>query len=186
MTDKAVLRSPLAAKTPGGALQMREVIGQTLTIVRGAADDEQFAAAFESALGCAPPSSFRRAAADGGRIIFRLGPDEWLVRDSEKSRETACADLQRALKKISAAAVNVSDYYTAIQIAGDGARDALAAGCPLDLHPRAFAAGEYAQSRFAVAAILLYQRDETPTFEVQTRWSFANYVWEYLCAAGGA
>lgn len=186
MTDKVILRSPLAAKTPGGALQMREITEQSLLLVRGNAEDAQFAAAFKNAAGCAPPSSFDTVAADGERLVYRLGPDEWLVRDAQAAGEKIADDFRRELKETVAAVVPISDYYTNIQISGKDARDALAAGCPLDLHPRVFAAGNFAQSRFATAAILLYQRNDAPTFEVQVRWSFADYVWEYLRTASGA
>lgn len=191
VTAKPVFRSPLAAKSPEGAL--REIAGQTLVLVRGDLENAQFTTAFQKAAGDAPPSSFSMAKANGERILFRLGPDEWLVRDAKTPPEKICAKFQRELRRETkteksetphAAVVNVSDYYTTIQIAGDGARDALAAGCPLDLHPRAFAAGSFAQSRFAVAAVLLYLRDDAPTFEVQVRRSFAEYVWDFLRAAG--
>ncbi len=176
---------------------MREIAGQTLVLARGVWEDEQFKTALQKAAGCAPPSSFNTAetAADGGRIVFRLGPDEWLVRDAKTPPEKICAKFWREFRRdkkseepqsesTHAAVVNVSDYYTVIEIAGDGARDALAAGCPLDLHPRAFAPGAHAQSRFAAAAVLLYLRDDAPTFEAQVRRSFAEYVWDYLRAAG--
>ena len=186
MTDKIVLRSPLAAKTAGGPLQMREVIGQSAIVVRGNISDAQFAGGFENALGIALPESHHTATTKGEQIIFRLGPDEWLVRDSESARQKLCDRLRTETSQTHAAIVDVSDYYTIIQIAGDGARDALAAACPLDLHPRTFAAGDHAQSRFGAAGVLLYQRDDKPTFDLQVRWSFADYVWEYLRAAENA
>ena len=192
VTDKRaeiVLRSPLAGKSEGGPLQMREIVGQTLVIVRGDLQNEQFAAAFQKAADCTPPSSFNESAMRGGRIVFRLGPDEWLIRDDKIAPDAICETFRGAMQSAEdshAAIINVSDYYAVIRIGGEGARDALAAGCPLDLHPRIFGAGKFAQSRFAAAAILLYQRDDAPTFDVQVRWSFAEYVREYLRKAGGA
>lgn len=188
MKSKVVLRSPLGDKTPGGPLRMREIAGLASVVVRGDIADEKFAAGFQNAVGVAPPDSHRAATVKGKRIVFRLGPDEWLVRDSggESARESLVAGLTRELAETHSAVADVSDYYTVVQIAGGGARDALAAGCPLDLHPQAFAAKEHAQSRFGTAAILLYRRDDEPTFDVQVRWSFAAYLWEYLRAAGDA
>ena len=180
-------RSPLAAKTGGGALALEEITGQALFNLRGSPADEKFTAAAESALGGALPVAPNTTAQAEGRTVFWLGPDEWQVRVSESAR----AKTWTALKKVRAAAANgaavvdISDYYTVIRIAGGGARDALAAGCPLDLHPKKFAAGQCAQSRFGRAAVLLFQCGDAPVFDIQVRWSFADYLWEYLRAAGG-
>ncbi len=175
-------RSPLAAKTGGGALAMQEITGQALINLRGRADCEPFAAAVRDALGAPLPVAPNTTAAAGGRRIFWLGPDEWLVRAPETMRGEIFTALQktRAAAEGHAAVVDVSDYYTIIRIAGARARDALAAGCPLDLHPQQFAVGQCAQSRFARAAILLWHSSDAPEFELQVRWSFAEYLWEYL------
>ena len=56
----------------------------------------------------------------------------------------------------------------------------LAQGCPLDLHPRAFAPGQAAGSHWFKASIWLWQVDTAPTFEALVRRSFMGYVWTLL------
>ena len=176
--DRPVYRSPLAAKTPGGVLDMREITDFSLVNLRGQGDEFRRAAA--KVLGAELPAANTAVSVGDGRTIFWLGPDEWLVRDMRESAPKALFDLSKTMH---AAAVEVSDYYALIRFGGGSARHALADGCPLDLE--AFAAGQCAQSRLGVAAILLHQTDDSPTYEAQVRWSFADYVWEYLRTAAG-
>lgn len=180
-----VYRSPLAAKTGGGSLAMQEITGQTLLNLRGKADDAEFIQAATAVLGVQLPLSANTTTAAGDTSVFWLGPDEWLVRTAAASH-TIAGSLQKALADVHAAVVDVSDYFTVIRIAGAAAREALAAACPLDLHPQKFLPGSCAQSHYGQAAVLLHLVDEAPTFDIQTRWSYADYVWEYLRAAGGA
>ena len=81
--------------------------------------------------------------------------------------------------------VDGSDYYALVGARGAHVRAALAHGCPLDLDK--FAVDSCAQTRFRRAAIMLFRaadRDGEPVFEIQTRWSFADYVWRVLARAG--
>ncbi|MEJ0071560.1 MAG: sarcosine oxidase subunit gamma family protein [Pseudomonadota bacterium] len=91
--------------------------------------------------------------------------------------------LQATVPRALAATVDVSDSYTTLRLSGPGARDLLAQACPLDLHPRCFAAGHCARSVLAKADILLHQRDDTPSFDIHVRWSHAAYLWEWLATA---
>ncbi|MBE8157836.1 MAG: sarcosine oxidase subunit gamma [Betaproteobacteria bacterium] len=183
-----IARPPLAAKTGGGPLGMSEITGEILFNLRGLPKDEKFTAAAAEFLGGALPVRPNTTTAAAGRTIFWLGPDEWLVRAPETAHAETAAALEktrRAAKDGNAAVAEVSDYYTVIRISGGGARAALAAGCPLDLHPQQFTVGQCAQSRFGRAAILLFLRGGAPVFDIQVRRSFADYLWEYLRAAGG-
>lgn len=185
--SKPQSRSPLAAKTGGGALHMQEITGQALFNLRGAPDNAQFTAAAETALGIALPVAPNTSAQAGGRTILWLGPNEWQIRAADSLRAKTWKALQevRTAAEENAALVDISDYYTVIRIEGGGAREALAAGCPLDLHPSQFAVGQCAQSRYGRAAVLIFQCGDAPVFDIQVRWSFADYVWEYLRAACG-
>jgi sarcosine oxidase subunit gamma len=103
-----------------------------------------------------------------------MGPDEWLV----LSTQDMAAMLERALRDAfageHAAVVDVSSGYTVIDIAGDSVRDVLASGCPLDLHPRAFADGRCTQTHFFKAGVTLVRSGEH-RFQVIVRRSFAEY-----------
>lgn len=118
-------------------------------------------------------------------IIFCLGADEWLVHCDLACAEAVRATLEKSFGETHHAATIVTDYYSLLELRGRRAAAVLARGCPLDLHPRVFTAPRCAQTRFGNASILLYQptTDAEPRFIIQTRWSFTEYVWDYLTVA---
>ena len=179
------LRMPLDGKTAGGALNLCEISRCAINL-RGDGADESFRRAVSEALSGELPTTPNTTAQLGDVLALWLGPDEWLLRADNAKRAALLAALQKALTATVAAVVEVSDYYTIIEISGTQARDALAAACPLDLHPPQFQTGACAQSHYAAAAILLNQSDDTPTYHLQVRWSYAAYVWEYLRTVAGA
>lgn len=175
--------SPAQALTPvRGAAALRELPWCGKINVRGAASDSKFTAGVKSALGAAVPLAANTVTARDDVKIFWLGPDEWLVHCDIAKCGALLHGIESKLARVAHAATEVTDYYSVLEIAGGGAADALARGCPLDLHARAFAVHDCAQSRFGNASVLLH-RVEAETFHVQTRWSFTEYVWEYLARA---
>ncbi|NNG06032.1 MAG: hypothetical protein HKM95_18270 [Inquilinus sp.] len=94
--------------------------------------------------------------------------------------------LIEALAGLHATAVDIGDGATTIRLAGPRARDVLAKGCPLDLHPRAFGPGRVAQSVIAQADAVIHQTADDgggPVFEIHVRRSFAEYLWLWLADA---
>ena len=79
---------------------------------------------------------------------------------------------------------DVSEARTTIAIAGPRARELLAKGTSIDLHPRVFRPGRCVQTGFAGANIILRQSDEVPSFEILVLNSFAEHLWAWL--EGGA
>jgi sarcosine oxidase subunit gamma len=67
-------------------------------------------------------------------------------------------------------------------VAGPRARDLLAHGCALDLHPRSFGPGRCAQTMLARAQVLLVAHDGDE-FTVFVRSSFAGYLATWLLDA---
>ena len=147
-------------------------------ILRGDAHTQAFSAAVAGVLGCSLPETHDTPVRFGEHTLYRLGPDEWQITNTASADPPAPA-LHAALESVHHALVDVSDYYTTLRLAGDQAHEWLTRGCPLDLHPRAFATDRFAQTRFAHAAILLH-KVEPAAFELQVRWSFAAYLWHYL------
>jgi sarcosine oxidase, subunit gamma len=70
-----------------------------------------------------------------------------------------------------------------IQIAGERARDLLAAGCGLDLHPRVFAPGYCAQTLLCRVPVILDQLSDAPHYRVLVRRSYARWLIARLCDA---
>lgn len=68
-------------------------------------------------------------------------------------------------------------------MSGARARDVIAKGCPLDLHPRVFGPGHCAQTYFDRAGIMILQTSTAPSFELIVRRSYADYLWAWLTDA---
>jgi sarcosine oxidase subunit gamma len=79
--------------------------------------------------------------------------------------------------------VDLSAARTTVLVAGDRARDLLAHGCALDLHPSRFPAGRCAQTMLAQAAITLVCVDPEPAYWLLVRASFARYLADWLVDA---
>lgn len=154
--------------------------GLSIVSLRGNADDSAFCAAASSALGLTLPV---RPCTNCANAIFRVvwaGPDDWFVIASKGQAEIVSSHLRTALAAMHHAVTDVSSGYTVLHLGGKPARDVLAQGCPLDLHPRVFKLGASAGSHFFKASIWLWQTDESPTFEVLVRRSFMGYFWLML------
>ena len=82
-----------------------------------------------------------------------------------------------------ASVVDLSDNFTTLRLSGAKARWVLSKGWPVDLHPRAFGPGRCAQSHLAHANIILWQSDDTPSYQIFVRRSFARYLWDWLVDA---
>lgn len=181
--------SPLAgfaaafAAASGPELTLREVPFQTQLNLRVDPRDEPTLAAVQAALGIRPPVEPNTVATHGERRVLWLGPDEWLVVAPDGDRAGLADALRAAVDIEHGSVVDVSANRTTIAIAGAQAADLLAAGCAVDLHPRAFGPGRCAQTLLAKAAIILEQRDDTPRFEVLVRPSFAAYLASWLLDA---
>ena len=112
-----------------------------------------------------------------------LGPNEWMIQAPDHEIDALHAQLEDNLSDHHVAATIVSDHSVAIELSGPGARRILEKGCPLDLHPRAFPAGACGQSQFLQAVLLIAKLDDSPSFLIRTRRSFAEYLWEALADA---
>jgi sarcosine oxidase subunit gamma len=118
----------------------------------------------------------------GPPSVYWLGPDEWLV------VAPAAADLFARLGTIAATSFATATWqsgaFVQMRLTGDAARDVLAKGCTLDLHPHSFPAGHCAQTLLAKAGILLAFEDNRPAFSLMVRRSFAEYLAFWLAHTG--
>jgi sarcosine oxidase subunit gamma len=148
--------------------------------LRGDASNPAFADAVASVLNLMPPLEPNTVAEDSGKVVCWLGPDEWLIMTPAGVEDDLIRTLRTALGDLFAAVTDVSSGFTLIAVGGARARDLLATGCSLDLHPRVFGPGRCAQTLLAEAGVLIRQRDESPVFELVVRRSFADYLWLWL------
>ncbi len=110
------------------------------------------------------------------------GPDHWLA-VTERGRGR---DLEQELKSIVTGLASVtdqSDGRVVIQISGTRARDVLAKGVPVDLHPRVFGPGAVAITHASHIGVVLWQLDAAPTYELAMFRSYAHSFADWLAHA---
>ena len=156
--------------------------------LRGDPHDRAFMAAVGRALDLLLPSEPCTSAGKEQIAALWLGPDQWLVTCPAREMARLTSSLREALADVHGAVTDVSDARVALRLAGPSARDVLAKGCPLDIHPRAFPVGSCAQSLLAKASALIHllgdDGERGPSFDVHVARSFADYVWMWLEDAG--
>ncbi|MGA7776151.1 MAG: sarcosine oxidase subunit gamma [Paraburkholderia sp.] len=145
-----------------------------LVNLRGDANDPTFVSAVESVTGCRPPAKPNTVARGNAYDVLWLGPDEWMVCSRQQQAPTLEGKLAQALEGQFASAVDIGSGYTVLEISGEKVRDAIARGCPLDLHSRVFAPGQCKQSHYFKASIVLVPVSED-TYELVVRRSFSDY-----------
>ncbi|MBP5857794.1 hypothetical protein KAJ83_12305 [Marivibrio halodurans] len=184
--DAAGTRSPLSGLLgPAGGpvtFEERPFVGK-LTL-RGDPSNADFMAAAGKVLGTDIPTDPCRFVEHDGFRVHWIGFDNWLIHVPEGAEGPLKTKLEAALEGIHSAIVDVSDYYTVIRVQGAKARRLLQKGCPIDLHPRTFGPGQCAGTVFHHAAIFLAQTDADTdggaSYDIQIRWSFARYLWDYF------
>jgi sarcosine oxidase subunit gamma len=147
--------------------------------LRGSPGNPAFPDAAAEALGQNLPLAPNRMSF-GDRRIYWLGPDEWLIVTAAGDAARTALALGEACSGVHVAVNDVSGGNIALHLTGDTARDVLARGCTLDLHPDVFSVSSCAQSGLARANILLGLIEDTPTFEIVVRRSFADYLCRWL------
>jgi sarcosine oxidase subunit gamma len=177
--------SPLATPpdAPANGLILAELVVPGLINLRGRPSDTAFLAAAGSVLDCRLPVNPNTVQTAGDLTVLWLGPDEWLLLTPPGAETAIIARLRKALTGIHAAVTDVSGNHARLRLAGDRARDVLAKGCSLDLHPRRFQPGQCAQTLILRCGVILHQIDHRPSYDLLPRRSFAEYLWMWLSDA---
>jgi sarcosine oxidase subunit gamma len=182
-----IARSPLAyieaaaaAASAAAPVSLRERPFRGLLDLRLDPANAAARQAAEAAIGLALPLEPNRTTGSGERCVLWLGPDEFLVATEPGAEGALAATLRQSLGPHHAAVTDVTDGRTTLEIAGPRARDLIAKGCGLDLHPRVFGPGQCAQSGLAKTRMLIHQRDAKPSFDILVERSHAEYVFLWL------
>lgn len=118
-----------------------------------------------------------------GPIAFVWGgPGQWLAMADGEDGAAFEQRLRATLGNL-ASVSDQSDGRTVFRVGGERARDVLAKGVPIDLHPRAFRPGDAAVTTVAYIGAQFWQVDDTPTYEFIISRSFAAGFWEWLIDA---
>ena len=170
----------------GMRLRERQRLGKI--DLRGDPHDRAFMAAAGRVLDLLLPTEPSTSAVKDQISALWLGPDQWLLTCPTQDAPGLIETLRAALADVHSAITDVSDGRVAFRVAGPSARDVLAKGTPLDLHPRAFGPGSCAHSLLAKASVLIHLVDDEPergpSFDVYVARSFAHYLWTWLEDAG--
>lgn len=169
-----------SAATSDGALRAGWREGLAVINLRGAPDDPAFLAAAAAALGLPLPTTPCTTREDEFLRVVWAGPDDWFVLGPRGQADAIAQRLRTHLAGLHAAVTDASSGYTVLSLAGRPAREVLAQGCPLDLHPRAFEVGRCTGTHFFKASVWLWQTGSEPCFELLVRRSFMGYAWLML------
>lgn len=112
--------------------------------------------------------------------ILWLSPEEWLLAGGETARVRAALDL--ALRDHLHFVSDVTAGRVTFVISGDRARDLLARGCSLDLHPRVFPPDRCAQTLFAHIPGLIQRVDGLHGFELTVDAVYQDHIATWMAA----
>jgi len=178
--DPACLESCFAgqfgAPVPRAGVTFTAHTDLTLINLRGDPQDAAFLASARAALGAALPLKPNTAVPGKGCEVLWLGPDEWLLAVGDPTLIDDRLPIEHGYL------TDVSHGRAGWRIGGPHALDLLAKGCSLDLHPRAFRAGDCAQTALAHVGVLLHRR-ATESFDLYCARSYARHLWHSLTGA---
>ena len=131
----------------------------------------------------APPDG-PKCVAYGEVSLVGIAPAQWLAVAEGSTAASFVASLTQALGE-SASVTDHSSARTVIRVAGARARDTLAKGCPIDLHPQMFGQGSAATTRIAHIGAILWQPEKAPAYDIAVPSSLARSFWSWLTASAG-
>jgi sarcosine oxidase subunit gamma len=130
------------------------------------------------------PNTPSTSVAGPDTTVIWFGPQEWLITAPPRGRRPLEARLRAVVTKHDGAAIDVSAQRTTVRLRGAHARDVLAKGCSLDLHPAVFGPGAAAQTMLGQASVVLMPLDDNGTdYRILVRSSFAGYLAAWLIDA---
>lgn len=183
-------RSALAAVVVAGHYTRREAPGVTLsertgvglaTIAARRGQSASLAAAVRAAYGIELPAGPRVAR---GRTVTFMGtaPGQWLAVSEALAHGALADDLAAKLAGL-ASVTDQSDGRAIVRISGPRARDVLAKGLPVDLHPKAFGTGDAATTVASLIGVQLWQVDDAPTYDLAVFRGYAESFWHWITSS---
>jgi len=151
--------------------------------LRGSLNNRLFTDVVNKVLGLSLPSEPNTFIESNNVTCLWLGPDEWLLITAPDQQVVLQQTLLTALADIHAAVTDISGTNTMLDIQGLAARDLIAKGTPLDIHPSVFGVGMCAQTSWIKTGVTLYQYSDSPGFKIIIRRSFADYFGAWLVEA---
>ncbi len=113
----------------------------------------------------------------GALAILWAGPGQWSVRGPG---DYAAIEAEFAALAAYGVLIDQSHARALLVVSGPRARDALAKGLDIDLHPRAFRKGDVALTQAVHISAHIRQLDDRPAYEIAVPRSFAGSFWRWL------
>ncbi len=148
---------------------------------------ETAAAAIGKALGIDCPIEPGICNSDDHIQLAWNGPNSWMIITSDGVSGRKPDELLETLKKAVgdlAAVIDQSHGRCGLRLSGKHARAVMAKNCAIDLHPRAFKAGNCALTSVAHMSTLVVQLDDTPSYDLFVARSLARsfaHAIEHAC-----
>jgi sarcosine oxidase subunit gamma len=182
LTGIAIPGSYTRRAEPGVTLGERVDVGiASLTARRGEA--QRLGNAVRSAYGVVLPVG-PTVASGHGVSFMGTAPGQWLAVSETLANGAPAVDLASKLAGL-ASITDQSDGRAVVRISGPRARDVLAKGLPIDLHPKAFRPGDAATSVVSLIGVQLWQVDDAPTYDLAVFRGYAGSFWHWLTASAG-
>lgn len=167
-------------------VSVTEIADRGMIDLRGNPENGSFAAAVESVLDGALPRQPRTCATSGNLSVLWLSVDQWLVQCPRDQTADFARRLNEALAGIPSLVVDVSDARSVIRLEGEGVREILMKGAPVDLTAPAFSQGTVRRVRFGELAAMVHMVGEAPdVIELFVFRSYAIFAWDWLIATAG-
>jgi heterotetrameric sarcosine oxidase gamma subunit len=140
----------------------------------------EFERAVSPLLGVGLPSGIGEVVSGGTRRLLKTGPEQfWIV---GPGTDDMAARLQAAVAPEIGAVTPLSHSRARIFVEGEPARELLAKGIPLDLHPEVFRVDQFALTGLHHTPVLLHRSGEH-LYEIYAMRTFALSLWEWLTDA---
>jgi heterotetrameric sarcosine oxidase gamma subunit len=140
---------------------------------------EEFRQSLAQAFGIDPPTTLYRGITHGASRLVRLTADQyWWLATEEAAMHRFAAQLGHE----TGALTTLSAGRVCLRVEGAGARDLLAKGIAIDLHPAQFAVGHSAQTGLHHTGIFL-ERIADDAYDLFVQRTFAASIREWLTDA---
>ncbi|MBY8975572.1 sarcosine oxidase subunit gamma [Rhodobacteraceae bacterium NNCM2] len=174
-----VLNGAVAENGLSVRIEDRGLVGQIT--LRGDHANAALAKAVEEVAGVAVPAPLT-ANFNGDHGAVWMSPDELLLFVAYADAPATAARLSEMLAEVHHMAVNVSDTRTVLRVSGEGARELMAKGAPVDVSDAAFPVGTARRTHFAEIAVGMW-RLEGDVWEMVCFQSYARHLFDWLSAS---
>ena len=120
-----------------------------------------------------------KTATKNGITFISIAPNQWLAFAEHDKANGFVSNLETIIGMVGAV-VDQSDARAIIEISGPKARETLAKGVSIDLHPKAFGIEDGATTLAVQLWITLWQIETTPTYRIAVFRAFGSATLEWL------